>query len=262
MSDFWSRSDNLQKQVLDELYHGKQLSWAAIAEELDTYPNRIRRIANKLGVKSRDKSDAQKVALSSGRQIHPTKGKQTSDETKIRISEAQGKVWDSLSEEDREVRSRIGKDAWDSKTDAEKEVFHLKSRKAIHIASKEGSKTERFILEELLAEGFSVQQHKEAILQNERFHIDLYVPECRAAIEIDGAAHFEPVYGEERLNRRMAADIQKNGLILSSGMVLIRVQLKQRPSQRYNRSLRDQLVEILNGVKQNFPEENKRYFKV
>jgi hypothetical protein len=42
------------------------------------------------------------------------------DEVKNKISESQGKVWDSLSTEDREKRSEIGKQSWENKSEKEK----------------------------------------------------------------------------------------------------------------------------------------------
>lgn len=258
------KKDKAERLVLyTEWYNTEKLSWSEIAKKVNTYTNKVRRDATKLGVESRDKAEAQKLALDQGRHTHPTKGKTLDDETKQKISESQGKVWDSLTEEEKELRSKIGKEAWDKKTDQEKQEFFRKSALAIQEASRSGSKMELFIYESLLEAGYRVDRHKEHILQNEKFHIDLYVPKLRAAIEIDGPMHFEPVFGEDKLNKRQAADTQKNGLILSSGMVLIRVKLTKRDSQRYMREVRDRLKNLLDKVEKKFPaNKSERYFEI
>jgi hypothetical protein len=55
-------------------YSTDNVSITALAKKHNTYENKIRRILLKNGVKLRDKSEAQKLALSSGRHSHPTKG--------------------------------------------------------------------------------------------------------------------------------------------------------------------------------------------
>jgi hypothetical protein len=121
---------------------------------------------------------------------------------------------------------------------------------------------EKYLFDFLIEEGYRVDKHKEHLLQNEKFHIDLYVRDCRAAIEIDGPMHFEPIRGEEKLQKRIAADTQKNGLILSSDMVLIRVKLIKRDSQRQFRNVASSVLNILEKVKDKFPSKNERYFEI
>ena len=121
---------------------------------------------------------------------------------------------------------------------------------------------EKYLFDFLTSMDLRVEKHKEHILQNEKFHIDLYVPECRTAIEVDGPMHFEPIRGEEKLQQRMAADSQKNGLILSAGMVLIRVKLYKRDSQRQYRKTSDAVLNLIKNIKKNFPSKNERYFEI
>tara|TARA_R110002020_G_scaffold46539_7_gene132346 strand:- start:961 stop:1752 length:792 start_codon:yes stop_codon:yes gene_type:complete len=260
--NFFSSKDSVRKSYYQKEYVNNNKSWAEIAKELKTYSNKVRRDATKLGVSSRDKSAAQKIAISSGRTKHPTEGKVRDDATKQRISESQGRVWDNLTDEERLYRSEIGKDSWDKKTEEEKKEFFQKSAQAIQKASKEGSITEIFLFKYLTEQGLKVYKHKEQILQNEKFHIDLYIPSHRTAIEIDGPVHFEPIFGQEKLMNRQAADLSKNGLILSEGLVLIRVKLNKRMSQRYLRIIQKDIMDVLDSVKENFPKENERYFEL
>ena len=93
---FFTDFDAVRLAYYNKHYHEDNKSWKEIADMLGTYPNRVRRDAKKLGVVSRNKSDAQKVALSEGKVCHPTAGKKQSEETKLKISESQGKIWDEM----------------------------------------------------------------------------------------------------------------------------------------------------------------------
>ena len=66
---------NKHKEYIIEQYVDEEKSTYEIAQELKTYPNKIRRALNTLGVPLRDKSAAQTVAINSGRHEHPTRGK-------------------------------------------------------------------------------------------------------------------------------------------------------------------------------------------
>jgi hypothetical protein len=71
-------SDQDKKDLILSLYSEQGKSFADIAVMYDTYANRIRRDAKKLNIKIRDKSEAQKNALKTGKHSHPTKGKERS----------------------------------------------------------------------------------------------------------------------------------------------------------------------------------------
>ncbi len=262
LANFFKKSEEERLTYYKESYLTKNKSWGEIAKVLETYPNKVRRDATKLGIVSRDKSQAQKTAIQQGRHEHPTAGKKQSDKTRMKISESQGKVWDSMTEEERQHRSKIGNESWNKKTEEEKAEFFRKSTKAIQEASRNGSKMERHIYEHLTKSGYRVDRHKEYMLKNDKFHIDLYIPACRLAIEVDGPMHFEPVFGEDRLKKRQAADSQKNGLILSSGMALLRVKLLKRESQRYFRQISEQIEEVIKKIETKFPSKNERYFEI
>jgi very-short-patch-repair endonuclease len=254
--------DKKKKNFLLQEYITNQKSFSEIAKQVGTYANKIRRDAKRLGVVSRDRSQAAKVALESGRSIHPTKDKRLSDEVKNKISESQGKVWDELSEDERRKRSKIGKDSWESRSEKEKKYIVQKGADAIREAARTGTRMEKFLLYELTDKKFEVQFHKEHLLKNQKLQIDLFIPKLRVAIEIDGPSHFRPVWGEDNLERNKRSDRQKTGLILGQGFVLIRIRQDKRISQRYFRRVLDSLVVELEKIKQSFPQENKRYIEL
>ena len=107
-------SSNTDNDIV-KLYNSGNYSTYELAEKFNTYPNKIRRILRKNGVPLRTKSAAQKNALRKGRASHPTKGKNQSEATKRKISDSQGKVWDEMSDEERQRRSDNGREAWNKK---------------------------------------------------------------------------------------------------------------------------------------------------
>ena len=251
-----------QERAIIDLYVTEEWSTYKLAEKFDTYPNKIRRILNKGGVSLRSKSEAQKNAIKEGRSDHPTEGKKRSDETKLKISESQGHIWDSLSKKERARRSEIGKKSWEKKSDSEKRALIQRAQDSVREASKNGSKLERFLLNELTKRNFRVEFHKERWLRNQKLQVDLFVPDYLTAIEIDGPSHFRPVWGQENLEKNQQADLQKTGLILGEGLVLIRIKQEKRLSQRYMRNVLQRLLEKLDHIKESYPKENERYFEI
>ena len=85
------------KKWCNKQYWTLERSIGDIAEELDTYPNKVRRALKKHGINLRDKGTAQAVALKKGRSSHPTKDKGHSEESKLKISESVAQSWENLS---------------------------------------------------------------------------------------------------------------------------------------------------------------------
>ena len=253
--------DNIEKDVV-KLYNSGNYSTYELAERFETYPNKIRRILRRNGIVLRSKSAAQKNALKKGRSSHPTKGKSQSDETRRKISDSQGEIWDNMSEGERQKRSEKGREAWNKKSEKEKRQLIRKAQDAIRESSKKGSKMERFLLRRLTEEGFRVDFHKDHWLRNQQLQVDLFIPSLRTAIEVDGPSHFKPVWGMDNLIKNQRADRQKTGLILESGLVMIRIRQEKKLSQRYQREVERSLFELLKRIKDNYPKENERYFEI
>tara|TARA_R100000306_G_scaffold62302_1_gene68341 strand:- start:606 stop:1370 length:765 start_codon:yes stop_codon:yes gene_type:complete len=253
---------NDKEQQIIQLYQEENLSTHHLADKFSTYPNKIRRILKKHGVQLRNKGEAQKIALEQGRTAHPTKGKAMKDSTKLKISESQGELWDNMTEEQRQERIDNGRESWNKKTAAEREDLIKKAHEAVQEASRIGSKMENSLLKELTKKGFRIDFHKEHWLQNHRLQIDLFIPNLRVAVEIDGPSHFKPVWGMEQLIKNQKADRQKTGLILAQGLVLVRVKMEKKFSQRYARQTLISLLQILNKIKAQYPPEDERYFEI
>ena len=83
------------------MYNEDNQSTYEIAKALDTYPNKIRRTLKKHGYDLKDRSEAQKVALETGRSTHPTAGKQRSKEERVAISSSLVDYWENMSDKER-----------------------------------------------------------------------------------------------------------------------------------------------------------------
>lgn len=237
-----------KKSVLEELYIKQKLSFADIANKLDTYANRVRRDAKSLNIPIRDKSDAQKNALKTGKHKHPTKGKIRTDITKNKIGASVMKSWDLLSDQEIEKRKLKAKENWDNMGQDQKNHMLKLANDAVRKTSKVGSKLEKYLFNSLISDGYKVEFHKEQVLSNTKLQIDLFVTSIETAIEIDGPSHFLPVWGEDSLKRNMSYDNKKEGLIIGKGWNLIRIKQtkdfsKSRANLVYNR-LKDILIEI------------------
>jgi very-short-patch-repair endonuclease len=246
-----------------KLYTKQNKSTYEIAELFKTYPNKIRRVLIKHGVSLKDKSQAQKNALKSGAAKIPTEGKKRSKEEKLKISSSLKKRWDNLDENTYQKYVNMARQRWNNMSIEDKEAMKHSGMKAIRDASKNGSKLERYIEYELSASGYTVLIHQKNILPNRYLEVDLYLPNLKTIIEVDGPSHFLPIWGEERLHKQIKADQDKTGLILSKGFVILRVKhVKDSLALATKEDLKNKILGILRDIESKFPEESKRYIEI
>ena len=250
-------------QKIISMYTKDRKSTYEIAELLHTYPNKIRRILLKNGVDLKDKSEAQKNALLNGTAKIPTQGKKRSKNEKLKISSGLKNHWDNLSDKEYETFVKKAKLRWAELSDEEKDNMISSAIKAIQIAGKEGSKLEKFLLSELTRAGYKIEFHKKGLIPNQNLEIDLYFPELRAIIEVDGPSHFLPIWGEEKLQKQIKSDQQKTGLILSKGFIIIRIKnLSDSVALSSQEQLKNRLIDILRTIKINPPKKSERYIEI
>ena len=149
------------KEYYDREYVTYGRSPKSIAEEWDTYPNKIRRELIKYGFELRDKSEAQSVALKCGRHKHPTKGRERSDDAKIKISEKMAENWANMDPLEKQRRIDIGKQQWESMSEEDKSTFRYLALEAVRLAAQNGSKLENYLLNSLQNKGYEVSFHSE-----------------------------------------------------------------------------------------------------
>lgn len=251
-------SDKQKKDLISKEYEINNLSFREIAEAYGTYANKIRRDAIKFKINIRDKSQAQKNALQTGKAEHPTQGKTRSESVKEKIGMSVMTSWENLDAATIQKRKDKARKNWENLPEDVKQNILKEANIAVRQASKIGSKLETYLLNQLLKDGYRVEFHKEQTLSNTKLQIDLFLPTLNTAIEIDGLSHFEPVWGQDTLSRNQGYDNKKTGLILGKGLVLIRIKQLKDFSPSRAKVLYNELKTILENIKTKFPDSDHR----
>jgi very-short-patch-repair endonuclease len=244
-------------------YSTNMRSIGNIAAEIGVPKSTLRRQLIKDGINLRTKSQAQKVALDEGRSEHPTEGKPMPEETKVKISEAVSKLFQELSEDEKKARSDAAKQQWNKLSADQKRELLALAREASREAAKTGSKLEKFLREGLTKANYLVKYHVEGLIPREKLQIDIYLPEMRTVVEVDGPSHFEPIWGIENLRRNQRSDAHKTGLLIERDFVIIRIkQLQKSLSKKMMRDILDKLVETLEQIKKKRPSDKRRLIEL
>lgn len=246
----WTDIPQDQKySILKSLYVDKKHSFADIAKTYNTYANKIRREVIALNIPIRNKSEAQKNALTTGKHKHPTKGQNRSEETKNKIGFGVMRSWENMDSTELENRKQKAKESWNNLSEDEKTQLVKLANDAVRKTSKEGSKLEKHILEFLLNNNYKVDFHKEQILSNTKLQIDLFLPNMNIAIEVDGPSHFLPVWGDDVLQKNIKYDQKKQGLILGKGLTLIRIKQTKDFSKTRSQKICNDLIGLIESIK-------------
>lgn len=229
--------------MLYQEYFEKERSTTCIAAEFGTNPKRISRLLKKFGYKARSRSEAQKLVVVD---IHPTRGKERTEEEKIAISKGGAASWD---DDRKKVAADNASKQWEARTPEEKERIAKKASLGLQKAAKEGSKMEHHLKAYLEGEGHRVLHHDMA-LQEEQLEVDLWITDLDIIVEVDGIFHVEPVYGEDKLRKTKAADKKKNNLLCKNGFSVIRLVItKKNISDNDYRVIEEKLMKLINTVK-------------
>ncbi len=253
-------SDINIKYVIDQYRSG--LSTSAIAKDLGTYAKKIERILKKNNEPIRSKSESAKLAIKSGRSTHPTKGKKRTAEEKLAISKGREKAWKNMPDEDREKFRQEAKERWDNVDPLKKREWQEKAGRELQKTTKNGSRQERLIADNLRNLGYTVVTHKKGLIGG-KFEIDLLLPELNTIIEVDGPQHFLPVFGEAKLAETIKADAKKSGLLIAKGFCVVRVKyLRKSMSQAVARRLWDSVYTAVQAIEKKFPPKSKRFIEL
>lgn len=258
MKKYSDMTDNEKKTIINNYYNQQNKSFQQIADDLQTYANKIRRDAIKFKIPIRDKSEAQKNALNTGSHKHPTKGTVRSEDTKQKIGKGLIDSWENLTTQELEDRKQKSRDQWNSLSRDQQQNMIGSAIKAVRASSKHGSKLEKYLLSALINNGYRVDFHKEQILSNTKLQIDIFIPSLNLAIEVDGPSHFEPVWGEDALNKNIKYDNKKTGLLLGKGAVLIRIKQIRDYSPTRAKIIWDNLKNVIKQIENKFPDIDNR----
>lgn len=257
MQNYNHYSDSEKANLLHKYYVEENKSFQEIAEMYNTYANKVRRDAKKAGIKIRTKSEAQKLALETGKHKHPTKGTKRSEETKEKIGISVMNSWENMSESELKRRSVMARDNWEKLSDDEKQDRFNKANQAVRETGKTGSKLEKYLHQYLIQEGYRVQRHVQNIL-NTKLHVDLFLPQDNIVIEVDGPSHFEPVWGEVALERAQRYDNKKDGLLLGKGLRIIRI----KQTKDFSKSRASIISQRLEKTIQDIKTRNENYLEI
>lgn len=249
----------LDKNLLVKEYIDKAKSTTLIAKELGTHPNAVRRALIKCEIPLRTRSQSQKLSFSEGRKVPPLKDKVMDAATRLKISEALSESWKNMDPVKLKEHTEKSRERWNALSMKEKQTMWNAGAKAIRKTAKEGSQLEQYILVELKKAGYNAEFHKLFLTTNEKLEVDIYIPEIKTVIEIDGPSHFFPVWGEEALAKNRRADNDKSGNLISKGYVVVRVcHIVRNSSQAYKRGVSKQILDALSKIKTNFPPIENR----
>lgn len=221
---------NIDSKVLQMYRDGE--STHTIAAALGTYPNRIKRILKKNNEPLRNRVEAQKNAMEQGRYKHPTQGIGHSEEVRLKISENVHQTWLDLSDTEKEARRAVARKNWANLSADERSDRQRKALEAVRSAAINGSKLELFIVNYLMDAGYEVLHHSAYKVGTEQMELDIFLPAENIVIEVDGPSHYEPIWGDECLTRNQVADNKKNGILLSSGIHILRIRDKTKKITR------------------------------
>lgn len=197
-------------------HYTEDASIRALAREKGVHPNTLRRAMIKAGIKPRERSDILNANYENGT-IKPRKGFTMSEEHKIIISNAN---------HGRKRTSQKKNNVIVKNNDAMRSRGAAKSRES----SKKGSKFERMLIDKLTANGYNVKHQYEF----KEYKVDLYFPDVKLAVEIDGITHREPIYGIDKLNKTIERDKEKDNQLKQMGINILRIADNQKKPSLFN----------------------------
>jgi very-short-patch-repair endonuclease len=227
------KKSNLDMNEVKRLIEVDRLSTYEVAEKMGCNQSHIVRMIAKWNksnpssqIKKRSKSEAQLNYIKKTG-THQRTGTTHSDETKESISDKMREFYES--EEGvaaKEVISEHKQQEWAEKTEAERAdiLAELKVANRNKVQSKTGSNFENFLAEQLTENGYQVEQRTKRWTPGNKFHVDIALPNEKIIIEVDGPTHWEPIYGDVELKKVQIKDSMKDGVLISNGWNILRVQ--------------------------------------
>lgn len=207
-------------QEMVKLYNDG-VSLRKLSEKYGVTIGRLKRTLAKHGIGIRNKSEQQTFDYENGIRKRLT-GKKD-EATKVKISNTLASYWKNLSLEKRAEFAQKSREAWYNLDIDKVEEMREKAWAALRKTAEQGSRLEHYIVDHLRKDGYEVQTHITNLIPNEKLEVDILIPAYRIAIEVDGPAHFMPIWGEKRLNKTRSADTRKNGLLLGNNYSILRI---------------------------------------
>lgn len=181
------------------------LSIRQLAKEADVHHNKLRRAMIKAGIKITSPGESLSKTIKAGL-AKTRKGAKLTEEHRLIIAKAnKGKK--------REVQTK------NNFIMKKQDVARSAGARGNLKAAKKGSKFERMLLDKLTENGYNVIQQYAV----EKYKVDLFLPDFKLAVEIDGIFHREPIHGVDRLQASIEKDRNKDECLKQKGIHLLRV---------------------------------------
>ena len=132
--------------------------------------------------------------------------------------------------------------------------IHLKLSSYAHKAGGKSRSQIELLIEENLIKDFPGMQFKFNDKEVIGSELDVYIPELRIAIEINGIVHYEPIYGEDTLRKTQNRDKQKMINCYELGIELIVIPLGRRGLSK--KQTEEIYQEISNIIRRNQNRKN------
>lgn len=100
-------------------------------------------------------------------------------------------------------------------------------------SSTQRSRAEDYLFEMMVSDFPSLKIIKnDRSFLSEHLEIDLYMPDIRLAIELNGPVHYLPIYGDERFKRVQIKDAKKNLELHQKGVALLTLDISRLQSKK------------------------------
>lgn len=221
MNDFSKIKDTITKEWLANELQTKTLN--EVARELGVFPMQMARLAKKLEIPI-DRNRAISIGLTKTPN-HPTRGRERTEEERLKMSQSHVLYEMRIPEKEKQQRVKRGKELWSKLTPEEREAKLKKRDDGLQKAAKEGSKLELYICKQLDREYYIFEKHKKHQIPNMGWaiHFDIYIPDLRTIIEVNGPSHYFSVFGKNKLIDAQRYDQRKYAGLLGGGYIIIEV---------------------------------------
>ena len=239
-------NDDQKRKLIKDKHTNGDYSLSQLAKFTGTYLNKIKRDAKRLGVKTDNQSEAQSKALRTGTLKHPTKGKKRPVDVKDQIGKSRRETWQNMTEEEQKELSKLRKEQYKK----QKNLPHLSPDKHLNLqkAAKIGSKMERYLFDKL-SEVWKCEHQYEGFLGQETYHVDIFVTSAKIAIEVDGPAHYEVIWDEDKLARTKEKDLRKESILKDAGIKLVRFITDKKFSKSYADEAAELIIDVCKKIK-------------
>ena len=253
----------IDPKELWRLYNDEGMPTVAIARQYNLYQKngsidapKIQRLLKKYNFNTRNKSQAQSLALETGSASHPTEGRERTVNEKAKMGAAALDRYAHLTDEQKKEVTKGLKEFWTDKDNKEQqETTRTKIGAQLRKAVVEGTKLEKSIAKFLIQQGYNVELHVSEFLGT-TLEADMVVSGkgVSMVLEIDGPRHWQGLaMGKDplKLVEVIKADQKKNGLVLGlKGVCMVRILYPYAGSEvTYVKATLEKLLQILEHIK-------------